>query len=288
MSSRAFLVFAARRRRRARRLRQEAGAPGRRPRRPTSSPSRRPSSRSPRPIRFPRASSTLQLVESRARSRIRSSSMRIDSGKTMADFQTMMTNPNAPDSRMDRVSDRRQRHRAGRLRQRDRDARPRPLRDGVLRVGPRRHPASRQGDGAAVRGRRLGRRASAPSRSPTSAITRRTTPSTSPAPLTAGTHTIRVENAGPQVHEVPDEPAGPRARPWPTSQAWVQGGMKGAAAGQAGGRGHRARRRRSPVLHRHTRCRQVRAHLLRPGQERRQAARDARDDEGDHGQPERA
>ncbi len=46
-------------------------------------------------------------------------------------------------------------------------------------------------------------------------------------PLTAGTHTIRVENAGPQVHEVSVEQLGPGKR-LADAQRWLAGGMKGA------------------------------------------------------------
>jgi hypothetical protein len=47
------------------------------------------------------------------------------------------------------------------------------------------------------------------------------------APLTAGTHTIRVENAGPQLHEVTLERLlpGKTLADW---QAWAAGGMRGA------------------------------------------------------------
>ncbi len=46
-------------------------------------------------------------------------------------------------------------------------------------------------------------------------------------PLTAGTHTIRVENAGPQVHEVNVEQLGPGKR-LADARRWLAGGMKGA------------------------------------------------------------
>lgn len=46
-------------------------------------------------------------------------------------------------------------------------------------------------------------------------------------PLTAGTHTIRVENAGPQVHEVSLNQLAP-GKTVADFAAWVQGGMKGA------------------------------------------------------------
>lgn len=45
-------------------------------------------------------------------------------------------------------------------------------------------------------------------------------------PLTAGTHTIRVENAGPQLHEVALNQLAP-GKTLADFQAWVQGGMKG-------------------------------------------------------------
>lgn len=46
------------------------------------------------------------------------------------------------------------------------------------------------------------------------------------APLTAGTHTIRVENAGPQVHEIAINQLAP-GKTLADMQAWVAGGMKG-------------------------------------------------------------
>ena len=45
-------------------------------------------------------------------------------------------------------------------------------------------------------------------------------------PVTAGTHTIRVENAGPQLHEVDLNQLAP-GKTLADFQAWVQGGMKG-------------------------------------------------------------
>jgi len=48
------------------------------------------------------------------------------------------------------------------------------------------------------------------------------------APLTAGTHTIRVENAGPQVHEISLNQLAP-GKTLKDFQAWMMGGMKGAA-----------------------------------------------------------
>ncbi len=45
-------------------------------------------------------------------------------------------------------------------------------------------------------------------------------------PLTAGTHTIRVENAGPQVHEVALNLLAP-GKTLADYQAWMQGGMRG-------------------------------------------------------------
>lgn len=46
------------------------------------------------------------------------------------------------------------------------------------------------------------------------------------APVTAGTHTIRVVNAGPQVHEIALEQLAP-GKSAADYLAWVQGGMKG-------------------------------------------------------------
>jgi uncharacterized cupredoxin-like copper-binding protein len=46
------------------------------------------------------------------------------------------------------------------------------------------------------------------------------------APVTAGTHTIRVENTGPQVHELTVERLAP-GKTLADWQAWVKGGMKG-------------------------------------------------------------
>ncbi|HEY7685116.1 MAG TPA: hypothetical protein VH833_03305 [Gemmatimonadales bacterium] len=46
------------------------------------------------------------------------------------------------------------------------------------------------------------------------------------APLTAGAHTIRVENAGPQIHEVNIELLAP-GKTLADFQAWAAGGMKG-------------------------------------------------------------
>ncbi len=53
-------------------------------------------------------------------------------------------------------------------------------------------------------------------------------------PLTAGTHTIRVENAGPQLHEVSLERLddGKSIADW---SAWAQGGMKGPAPAKSAG-----------------------------------------------------
>ena len=49
---------------------------------------------------------------------------------------------------------------------------------------------------------------------------------TASAPVTAGTHTIRIENAGPQVHELTVERLAP-GKTLADWQRWVQGGMKG-------------------------------------------------------------
>ncbi|HJQ65705.1 MAG TPA: hypothetical protein VJ816_04980 [Gemmatimonadales bacterium] len=49
--------------------------------------------------------------------------------------------------------------------------------------------------------------------------------------LTAGTHTIRVENAGPQLHEVAMSQLAP-GKSLADFQAWVQGGMKGEPPGK--------------------------------------------------------
>ncbi|HEV2671862.1 MAG TPA: hypothetical protein VGU74_12275, partial [Gemmatimonadales bacterium] len=46
------------------------------------------------------------------------------------------------------------------------------------------------------------------------------------APVTAGTHTIRVENSGPQVHELAVERLAP-GKTLADWQRWAQGGMKG-------------------------------------------------------------
>jgi uncharacterized cupredoxin-like copper-binding protein len=46
------------------------------------------------------------------------------------------------------------------------------------------------------------------------------------APITAGTHTIRMENAGPQLHEVQIYQMAP-GRTANDFQTWMQGGMKG-------------------------------------------------------------
>jgi hypothetical protein len=46
------------------------------------------------------------------------------------------------------------------------------------------------------------------------------------APITAGTHTIRVENAGPQLHEVSVNLLAP-GKTVADVQAWIAGGMKG-------------------------------------------------------------
>ena len=55
------------------------------------------------------------------------------------------------------------------------------------------------------------------------------------APITAGTHTFRVENAGPQVHEVSIFQLAP-GKTAKDFQAWVAGGMKGQPpAKEAGG-----------------------------------------------------
>jgi len=45
-------------------------------------------------------------------------------------------------------------------------------------------------------------------------------------PLTAGTHTIRVENTGPQLHELTIEQVVP-GKTLPDVQRWIAGGMKG-------------------------------------------------------------
>lgn len=47
------------------------------------------------------------------------------------------------------------------------------------------------------------------------------------SPLTAGTHTIRIENAGPQVHELTIERLAP-GKTLADFQRWLAGGMKGA------------------------------------------------------------
>jgi len=49
--------------------------------------------------------------------------------------------------------------------------------------------------------------------------------------LTAGAHTVRVENAGPQLHEVAMTQLAP-GKTLADLQAWVQGGMKGAPPGK--------------------------------------------------------
>jgi len=55
------------------------------------------------------------------------------------------------------------------------------------------------------------------------------------APITAGTHTFRVENAGPQVHEISIFQLAP-GKTTKDFQAWVAGGMKSAPpAAEAGG-----------------------------------------------------
>lgn len=49
---------------------------------------------------------------------------------------------------------------------------------------------------------------------------------TTSAPVTAGTHTIRIENTGPQVHELTVERLAP-GKTLADWQRWAQGGMKG-------------------------------------------------------------
>lgn len=53
-------------------------------------------------------------------------------------------------------------------------------------------------------------------------------------PLTAGTHTIRVENAGPQLHELTIERLAP-GKTLADWQKWVAGGMRGTPPTQAVG-----------------------------------------------------
>jgi len=48
---------------------------------------------------------------------------------------------------------------------------------------------------------------------------------TSSTPLTAGTHTIRVENSGPQLHELTIERLAP-GKTVADFQQWVAGGMR--------------------------------------------------------------
>lgn len=54
------------------------------------------------------------------------------------------------------------------------------------------------------------------------------------APLTAGTHTIRVENNGPQLHEVTIERLAP-GKTLADFQQWVAGGMRGAPPAEPAG-----------------------------------------------------
>jgi uncharacterized cupredoxin-like copper-binding protein len=151
--------------------------------------------------------------------------MRLDSGKTMADLQTMMADPEAPIPAWLAF----------------------PIGVSVIAPGDSGNAtavltpghyalvcfiASPDGTPHVMKGMvrpfEVAASAATPAPEPTAdiTITEKDYDFVFSAPLTAGTHTIRVENAGPQLHEIALNQLAP-GKTLADFQAWVQGGMKG-------------------------------------------------------------
>lgn len=156
--------------------------------------------------------------------------MRLDSGKTMADLSTMMTNPNAPIPAWLAF----------------------PIGVSVIAPGDSGNATAlltpghyamacfvSSPDGKShvekgmVRPFEVIASASAAAPEPASdvTITEKDYDFVISAPITAGTHTIRVENAGPQLHEVAISMLAP-GKTAADLQAYVLGGMKGPPPGK--------------------------------------------------------
>ena len=100
------------------------------------------------------------------------------------------------------------------------------------------------------------------------------------APLSAGTHTIRVENSGPQLHELTIE----RLEPGKTLadwQQWVADSMRGTPH-RAGGRSHGSNQRKSRLADDYAAAGQLSAELLCARRERWNAALHAWNGAGDN------
>lgn len=151
--------------------------------------------------------------------------MRIDSGKTMADIQAMMSNPNAPIPGWLEF----------------------PLGAGGIVPGDSANSTATLGAGhyvlicflpspdgtphaakGMVRPIEVAASAGAPAPEPASdlTITMKDYTWDVSAPLTAGRHVIRVENAGPQLHEIQIMQLAP-GKSAKDLQSWMMGGMKG-------------------------------------------------------------
>src|SRR5262245_34825627 len=156
--------------------------------------------------------------------------MRLDSGKTMADLSTMMSNPDAPIPAWLSF----------------------PIGVSVIAPGDTGNATAlltpglyamacfvSSADGAPhvakgmVRPFIVAASAATPAPEPTAdiTITEKDYEFVISAPITAGTHTIRVENAGPQVHEVAISMLAP-GKSVADLQAYITGGMKGAPPGK--------------------------------------------------------
>jgi hypothetical protein len=151
--------------------------------------------------------------------------MRLDSGKTMADLQTMMAHPNAPIPAWLAF----------------------PMGVSVIAPGDSGNATALLSPGhyamvcfisspdgtphlmkGMVRPFEVAASGMAPAPEPTAdiTITEKDYDFVLSIAITAGTHTIRVENAGPQVHEIALNQLAP-GKTLADFQAWVQGGMKG-------------------------------------------------------------
>jgi hypothetical protein len=151
--------------------------------------------------------------------------MRLDSGKTMADLQTMMADPEAPIPAWLAF----------------------PIGVSVIAPGDSGNATALLSPGhyamacfiaspdgtphimkGMVRPFEVAANAATPAPEPTAdiTITEKDYDFEVTGPLTAGTHTIRVDNAGPQLHEVALNQLAP-GKTLADFQAWVQGGMKG-------------------------------------------------------------